>query len=294
MADMRGSHFSMSWKALTIVAICISVASLATISVIVSIKDVDVLSTVALTLAVLAFVAQLLIYIAQTAASSEQIAQNLSINSETKGILAEIRARTGGTEAVLKDQFNVVLRHALGISFSQVSRTLEPSLSSGSMLELGTAHETSPQESGQDEQIDRAARSAVADLFDRGADDPMLKELLSYPDLDVARSAFDRIKPLSPLAIGGLIRYANAEISSRRIGSLPPRFILVSPAPLSEELLAAGLLEEVSPVEQDGQTRRRTHLSKEGRETVRIFTGEPPAPSYIFDLNSRAKPTEPT
>ena len=101
--------FVASWKTLATISICLAIASLATLVTVVAINDVDLLSTVALTLAVIAFVAQLLIYIAQTAATSQQTAQSLAINTETKSLLTDIRARTGGTESVLKEQFSLVL-----------------------------------------------------------------------------------------------------------------------------------------------------------------------------------------
>ncbi|MEU7570495.1 hypothetical protein [Micromonospora sp. NPDC049240] len=90
-----------------------SAASLGTLAVIVSIKDVDVLSTIALALAVLAFAAQLIVSLAQAQGSAQQLSQTERINSQTQSTLAEVRSTAHALLTNQSDQFNKVLAAAL-------------------------------------------------------------------------------------------------------------------------------------------------------------------------------------
>jgi len=72
---------------LTVILGVISLASLGTLAVITSVKNVDELSTVALALAVVSFAAQLIVTLAQGQTSAQ-------VNRETMAALTEMRATT--------------------------------------------------------------------------------------------------------------------------------------------------------------------------------------------------------
>ncbi|GAA1028866.1 MULTISPECIES: hypothetical protein [Amycolatopsis] len=106
----------IKWKTVGIVGALSGIGCLGVLITVVSIKDIDSLSTVALVLAILAFAIQIMIFIAQTAASTEQSKSTLEINSETKSILSELRTRTQATNDVLNLQFNKLLDKMLFVT----------------------------------------------------------------------------------------------------------------------------------------------------------------------------------
>jgi hypothetical protein len=114
MGDVQGDSgagasagFQVRWTWLTTVLSVVTVASLTTLVVVVSIKNVDLLSTVALALAVLAFAAQLIVSLAQAHAATSQLTQSERINSETQSTLTDIRS---SGQALLTNQTELVQR----------------------------------------------------------------------------------------------------------------------------------------------------------------------------------------
>ncbi|MEV4050420.1 hypothetical protein AB0J55_04465 [Amycolatopsis sp. NPDC049688] len=106
----------LKWKTVGIVGSLSGIGCLGVLITVVSIKDIDTLSTVALVLAILAFAIQIMIFIAQTSAATEQSRSTLEINSETKSILSELRTRTQATNDVLNLQFNKLLDKMLFVT----------------------------------------------------------------------------------------------------------------------------------------------------------------------------------
>jgi hypothetical protein len=97
----------LRWVA--IAGVSSALACLGALVVVASVKDVDTLSTVALALAILAFVIQILIYIAQAWASNEQVRDSQRINAETRGLLAELSTHARDTNEVLRDHYTKII-----------------------------------------------------------------------------------------------------------------------------------------------------------------------------------------
>jgi hypothetical protein len=104
----------LPWRRIAFGCALITIASLATLVVVTAVRQPDALSTVALALAILAFGAQLAIAIVQGQAFAEQRARFEEINADTRALLADLRATTGGVLTTVQSQFETVLRHALG------------------------------------------------------------------------------------------------------------------------------------------------------------------------------------
>lgn len=107
LPERPGLHVPWSWLSLGMLVLTIT--SLGVLSVIVGIKDVDILSTVALALAVLAFAAQLIVSLAQAQGSAQQLNQTERVNSETRSALAEVKSTANALLTNQSDQFNKVL-----------------------------------------------------------------------------------------------------------------------------------------------------------------------------------------
>jgi hypothetical protein len=108
---------------------CLTIASLTALVLVATVKKAEALSTVALALAVLAFVAELLLALSQTASANQQFAQTSRINAQTQEALAEIRFATGETLARRDRQFDRLLESVVPAALAQ-SLADQPELSS--------------------------------------------------------------------------------------------------------------------------------------------------------------------
>ncbi|MFG1748551.1 hypothetical protein ACGFJ4_30685 [Micromonospora chalcea] len=107
----RGPVVPWSWLTLSLAVALIT--CLGTLAVVVSVNNVDTLSTIALALAVLAFAAQLVVSLAQAQGSAQQLTQVERTNSETQSALAEVRSTAQALLSNQSEQFNKVLSAAL-------------------------------------------------------------------------------------------------------------------------------------------------------------------------------------
>lgn len=78
----------------------------------VSVTDVDTLSTVALVLAILAFVVQLIVFIVQSADSSRVMRQSEALHGQMLSVLAQVQERASGTQRSV-DTINTKLIEAI-------------------------------------------------------------------------------------------------------------------------------------------------------------------------------------
>lgn len=118
--------------------------------------------------------------------------------------------------------------------------------------------------------------------------DPILKELTTFPGPNEARVAFNRLKSLSLLALTQFALYGQNEVLFRRIGSVQTIY-LFEEAPFTEELMGLGLVEETTSKGTNGEVDRTAQLTALGRETARIFTASGPAPHYLIQLNEQTR-----
>jgi len=122
----------LPWPALSIALLTLTLGSLGTLAVVVSVKDADILSTVALALAVLAFAAQLIVTLAQGQQASQ-------LNADMKESLSAMRSTTGALLTNQREQFDRVLQAALR---QAIPAALE---------DLGDASDGDDDEAGQDD-----------------------------------------------------------------------------------------------------------------------------------------------
>ncbi len=90
-------NLRLSWRAVAITSFCTSIALAAVLVLVVRENNVDYLATLALALAVVTFVAQLIVFIAQTGASTQQVARAEELHGQTTQILASIVEKAEGT-----------------------------------------------------------------------------------------------------------------------------------------------------------------------------------------------------
>ena len=96
--QLAGPHgFLVSWKATAIVAIVIATTCLGSLAVVASVKSADLLSTIALALAISAFTVQIIIFFGQTAVTTQQVSQASTVYVDTKALLTRIETQAQAT-----------------------------------------------------------------------------------------------------------------------------------------------------------------------------------------------------
>lgn len=268
-------NMTLSWQWVTYVVTLIALSLGATLTIVVSTKDVDLLSTVALALAILAFVAQLLVYVADSASDIRQSQQNLQINAQTKEVLTELQTRTQGSESIMKDQFDRVLKYVLREEMSVAAGhesggtgLIEPS-------------EQLPMSSSPEAWLTSSVRRALTP----NPSDATLRKVWVYPTGREAAELVQALADRSPLAIAWFASIAELEIISRRLGIEPLGMNLGDHTPFTDELVKAGLVLKG----HDAQGVKRASLTDRGREVMRAYRGFGRVPDEILLANRSAR-----
>jgi hypothetical protein len=95
----------MSWRRIALTSLLVNLGAIAIITIIAAVQDRGVLNTVTLTLAVIVFVCQLIIYSIQTGQSGQQFQETRQLNANTLSLLTEARARIGGTHQMASSRY---------------------------------------------------------------------------------------------------------------------------------------------------------------------------------------------
>lgn len=120
--DKSPGMLHINWKTIALGSLLVNLAAIAGISAVSIVKDADVLSTVALLLAIIAFICQLIVYAIQTSQSSGQLRQAKDLNASTETLLAEVRTRIEGTQQMMTSQHQELVRLTLLKSTADVAR----------------------------------------------------------------------------------------------------------------------------------------------------------------------------
>ena len=116
-ADARArndSLFSVRARAVAGWSLAFAFACAVTLVIVLSTGNDDLLATVALALAIMAFALQIAFFMVQLRVAGEQDRRSQDLYRDTSGVLTKIDERSAATVAVIREQFDFVLRHALG------------------------------------------------------------------------------------------------------------------------------------------------------------------------------------
>src|SRR5690349_7146889 len=102
-------HLVVPWRVVAFAAISVAIVAIAALAIVASVNDASSLETIALALAVLAFVVQILVFLGQTTTQSQQSMRSEDLHSRTLGILADISATSESTTQALQEQKEVLL-----------------------------------------------------------------------------------------------------------------------------------------------------------------------------------------
>ncbi|MFG1833604.1 hypothetical protein [Micromonospora chersina] len=280
----QGFHVPWTWATMSLLVV--AAASLGTLAVVVSIKDVDVLSTIALALAVLAFAAQLIVSLAQAQGSAHQLSQTERINSQTQSTLTEVRSTAQALLTNQSDQFNKVLAAAL------------KSATESAVREVAEAADTptGEQETADDgqrldpEEIADQVQRRLQHLFTQPSVPKEQRETSWYQgerlSLSMMRQSIDEFLALDGATVFGLSTLVTG------MGVQPLRFRVLRWRPILNHLEAAGVVQlrgkEGGP---DGPIHVR--LTEKGARIAVLLHGEHPRtsshPSKVLQLLDEAR-----
>lgn len=289
-----------AWRA---IAIALLVAALALVGALVAQVSLtaddaspsDPLTTVALVLAVLAFLVQLFVYAFQTRAATHSAERAEELTTKTQALLDEIRATSETTKQVLFSQFDRLLDYVVkgGIPTPEDADTEE--LDDGNDPTVVDGDHTLPElveQTVRRVMLDSQARaprmfSGQAAATSSEADEHELTFLRSWPSQEEARAAVAKMAVLSPMALMRLKRFVDREIDQRkrgrRVGLIPAQDFPGA----SQELIEAGF------VRRDAD---RNVLTSAGRDAGRLImsgrkdSAPPPWMREVMAPLTRAQP----
>jgi hypothetical protein len=268
---------NVPWRSVALGCLITATASVATLVVVASVKNADVLATVALALAVLAFAAQLVIAIAQGQSASQQLLQSERVNTETQRLLSEIRSGSNELALTIRRQFDFVLRHALGSAVPRAVKeagldTLQPNEIQRLESALGAPFATPRIGSS-------VAPSSASEALDY---------LQTAPTEQEAGNAPEVVLKLTPVEVIALQKVAQNEVQQLRLGTsvgVP----IGEPAVGSRSLLKHGLIAAISSPDP-GDSHTWVRLTQSGREVARLvlLDGVPPWLAARWSRESKA------
>jgi hypothetical protein len=275
-AAPRGpAQLRLAWRTVALAAAVASTAAVASLIVVATVQEAGALSTVALSLAIVSFVIQVLVFMVDSTARSEQTQRSEALYTETEGLLREVRATAQATQDFLATQFATVLRHALrelpgdkGDDEASVPGEAKDLLLDSSLLV------DQFKEVLDDALTERLQTASPATRTRKKADAEKLEWLRSYPTEEQLLELLPTFRALSPLAVTMLSRYAaNLEESARNGQRLGLRQNNTN-SPARRELTDAGVLETLA----GGSEVPMGRLTDLGERLARLLTarGEPP------------------
>jgi hypothetical protein len=268
---------SITWKSVALVALALAVSSIAGIVIVATVKGADALATVALSLAVLAFVIQIVVFIAQTWTSGQQALQSEQINTSTRALLAELQESARGTNRLLTNQFDKILERLLHVTEREIGKSLPPAQAVRVTEDVTRAIRRD---------IEPALRSLRSGDWVRPAsdDDPDIERLLTtYPTEEEAAVDREAFASLTNEAQVDLQILARDELACLYGKGYPGQYQKDLQEPAVRELLAKGMVERADPpaITRGLVDSQYIRLTEYGRRMARWRTGAGPRPEYL-------------
>jgi hypothetical protein len=266
----------------------VTVGALAATAVVATVNHADTLSTVALALAVIAFLVQIVVYVAQAGAAEAQRVHAEQLNAQTSTLLAEVKVTAASTQQLVQDQFRELLRAFLG----GAARTAEEAKIDPERLEQRLLQNVRAQILPEAERalaVERAreaGRSAVARRRAAAARrpqqslelNPRVEDLRTLPDEESGKELLERLRRLPAASQLRLSRLGTDVVDSAQSGMFEG---LGFDRGGDEALIRDGLATRRRTRDSDGDLLDLTTLTDDGVEMARLFTAEGELPRWL-------------
>lgn len=296
--------YSLSPRRIAMFATAVATAALTTLAVVASVEGAQALSTIALVLAILAFVMQILLFVFHSQAAHEQRVRSEQLNAQTRALLAEVQATAQATQAMVSQQFNQLLQAFVSGATTTAEQTkFDPATFEHRLLSnIRSAILPQSPSSGRDlrpptrprgEADDRrressssspreASPEAIARLRARRG---RLNKLQSFPTENEAREAIEILGKLSPQQRFRLQQLGNDEVDSKESGT----YVGLERVASDDELERAGLVTEARVSTGDGR-QLVMRLTDHGIDAARLFTALGDVPAWARSVLSVEDP----
>lgn len=233
----RGTLNKAGWRAVTVGALVVALSLAAALLAQGGLfsddpglpEHPDGLTTLALVLAILAFLVQLFIYVFQTNATRASVQRSEELNAETRLALSKIEADSAATQKVLFSQFDRLLDYLVGAPREQADETESAELEQALDGEVddGAGGDHEPVTAAEVQRIvGDALRSRDRPSFGVGAvksgpsdeDMRIIEYLQAWPSREEVDTAVAKLQSLPPLALAVLTRFATTEVRQRLEG----------------------------------------------------------------------------
>jgi hypothetical protein len=254
------------WTIIGSMGAILGIACLVGIIAVLALKESNTLADIALVMAIIAFIVQLVLSAIQNAITQTATRENQQLNYETSKILEEIKANAAANQSILARQFDTLLNALIRTGSTGPDQKTSAD---------GDTDDESP--TSRQEFLSRPLAWPTLRGFGTSPvpeEERVINEIRSWPDEDKGIGYAEILDTLSPGAIAMLERYARDEITSRENGYAVG--LQMAGTPLAEsnygELSEAGLVEE-----SDGMGR----LTDLGRQVVRLLKAQDTPPPRL-------------
>lgn len=272
---MSASTLSISWRTIAATATLVGIATLTTLAIVVSTNATDVLTVVALAIAIISFIGQFAVASTQIALSTRDASESMKLNLDSHAVLSDVRSAVKSISDVQSAQFDRVLNAALNTSSKEGGSSVEEISSeiarSPVRLPSRPTFEWTPTAS--------PSLLTQAVLTTGLAEAPLRKRLAEWIDDPDEALALCEVAETYPFrAIGWLIAKANYEAAAEINGRPKARWHTIPPGAMvrfSLENDLAEIVENPYPARTDaaGDDKVYTVLTRKGRIVAGIAYG---------------------
>lgn len=271
----RQSHFTVSARTVAMGSTIVALTCLTTLAVVTSLEGGKGLETVALALAILAFVVQLIVFIVQGATASQQLLRNEELYGRMQDVLGRIHEKAAGTQAAvsrIEDRiFDSVAKAVPQATGAGVDPSSPEFVEQVAYYVARTLESDAATAGGTDE---RAETLPFPPRVPNPDDERVVQMLRTFPPVDEARTALEIARELDALELLALLLLGRDELLSRSgASSFGPGLRSASRPGLHDH----GLIERVDWPEELYQ------LTEKGRRVARLLTASGPPPPDLAD-----------
>lgn len=245
-----------------------------------SLRSESALSTTAIALAIITFIVQLIVYVAQAEQSRRENELNLKLHSEVASNLNELMTHAQGTQSIVETMNEKVLDKALQMSGSEKLENVPPEFSRDLAQNISSLMQTNQSEGAASVAAAPVETQFPVKTWGRDEDERVARELSTWPEGERAAKLRSLVEDLSDEAAFMLRQFAFDELENRDPDSpLAPSW-RAQRGGLSDQLFERGIIESF-PGAAYGE--RLAHLTEAGRQAARVFTAEGDPPGELSD-----------
>jgi hypothetical protein len=280
----------VSYRAVSLAASLLAAASITALIVVASLEDASALASTAIALAIITFIVQLIVYVAQAEQTRRENELTQSLHAELRSSLADLTARAQGTEATVASINDKVLDKALQLTGSSKLENLPPGFTRdlaqnvAELLAQPIARPNTQDPGRGDFQTEFPPKS-----WGPEEDLRVLGLLTSWPsDSNEVHELRKLVEGLTDTEALALSAFARDEESFRNPGNS------IAPSLATVHEYAQGLYDRglVADVGDTAYGKELAALTEAGRKAARVFTapGNPPEEiaELVRDLRNKA------